>query len=415
MIKHYYQLELTQRSPLRIGSGFGEQTDSDVIKDRWERPFIPGTSLAGVLRSEFTSDVADKLLGYVRENGDTRESRLLVSDAVLPGGAKVRISMRDGVGLNERKTALKGAKYDFEVAEADKPYRAVLELTDESCQKALEEALFRWVALGTAVGARTTRGYGWMDVSVKDRSFTLPEDLDDWLKFDPFQDDAFAGCDAWSKPESSPSGLTILRAALEMKGTYSVRMNTSALVKPDEHVTPDMVPMEDRDGKPVIPGTSWAGVFRHHMRALANDLQLDSDTMNELETLFGYGGKEKARSAIRFGETAVKDSSRLVVTRTAIERFTSSAGDRTLYTTEVAEGGTGELTVILPANTAPYLKDLLGVALCDLHLGLLGFGGENGVGRGIAKITKLSVNGEDRTEALRKGDVAAIWKEEQGE
>ena len=116
MVKHYYQLELTQRSPLRIGSGFGERTDSDVIKDRRKKPFIPGASLAGVLRSEFTSDMADKLLGYVKENGDTKESLLLVSDAVLPDDAEVRISMRDGVGLNERKTAVMGAKFDFEVA-----------------------------------------------------------------------------------------------------------------------------------------------------------------------------------------------------------------------------------------------------------------------------------------------------------
>lgn len=411
MTKHYYLLELTQRSPLRISAGFGEQTDSDVIKDRRGKPFIPGSSLAGVLRSEFDPETADRFLGFVAENGRTKESCLLVSDAVLPDDAKVRISMRDGVGLNERKTAIKGAKYDFEVAEADKPYRAVLELTDERYRSALEDVLSRWSVLGVALGARTTRGYGWMDVTVQGRGFTFPDELDAWLSFDPFQEDAFSGCEVWSNRTVQATEITVVRATLKMKGTYSVRMNTSALVKPDEHVTPDTVPMEDRDGKPVIPGTSWAGAFRHHMRTLAEDLQLGEDTKNELERLFGSGGREKRRSDIRFGETAVEGSHRQVVTRNAVERFTSAPRNQGLFTSESAVGGTGELTVLLPANTAPQLKGLLGVTICDLHLGLLGFGGENGVGRGIAEITDLTVNGQDRTAALQKGDAAAIWEE----
>ena len=412
MYKHYYLLELTQRSPLRISAGFGEKTDIDVIKDRCGKPFIPGSSLAGVLRSEFDPDAADRFFGFVKSNGSTKESCLLVSDAVLPDDAKVRISMRDGVGLNERKTALKGAKYDFEVAEADKPFRAVLELTDKRFQSALEDVLSRWVVLGVAFGARTTRGYGWMDVRVRDREFKLPLEMDAWLSFDPFRNDAFAACPVWVKPPAQARDATVLRATLKMKGTYSVRMNTSALVKPDEHVAPDTVPMEDQYGKPVIPGTSWAGAFLHHMRALAEDLRLGEAVKNELELLFGSGGKEMRRSAICFGETAVQDSRRLVVTRTAIERFTSAPRDRALFTSEAAEGGTGELTVILPTSTDPQLKGLMGVTLCDLHHGLLGFGGENGVGRGFADITALTVNGRDRTEALHDGNVAAIWEVE---
>ena len=101
----------------------------------------------------------------------------------------------------------------------------------------------------------------------------------------------------------------------------------------------------------------------------------------------------------------------MLVTRTALERFTAAPRNRALFTSEVAVGGTGELAVTIPSDTPARVKGLLGAALCDLHLGLLGFGGENGIGRGMAEITRLTVNGTDRTEALAAGRVSALWKE----
>ncbi len=411
MIRHYYQLEFIQRSPLRIGAGFGEDTDSDVIQDRRGMPFLPGSSLAGLLRSEFEPDTAEQLFGYVKSDGKTRESRVLISDATLPGDAAVRIATRDGVGLNERKTAVPGANYDFQTAESDKPYRAVLELTDGAFAPALKTALERWIALGVSVGARTTRGYGQMEVSVRDRSFSLPEDLEAWMAFEPFDTGAFSDCLPWKKTDAREAGIDLLRASLRIKGTFSVRNNTSDLVQPGNAVAPDTVPMENWSGNPVIPGTSWAGAFLHRMRSMAGDLDLGGDAKQEIDRLFGVDPEAKRRSAIRFSETEIAGSERMLVTRTAIERFTAAPRNRALFTSEVAVGGTGELTVTIPSDTPARVKGLLGAALFDLHLGLLGFGGENGIGRGQAEITRLTVNGTDRTEALAEGRLSALWKE----
>ena len=411
MIRQYYQLEFTQKSPLRISAGFGEKTDSDVLLDRRGMPFLPGSSLAGLLRSDFEPDAAEQLFGYVRSDGKAQESRILISDATLPENAEVRIATRDGVGLNDRKTAIPGAKYDFQTAEANKPYRAVLELTDGALASMLNTALTRWVALGVSVGARTTRGYGRMEVSVRDRSFSLPEDLESWLAFKPFDAGAFAECVPWEKTDAQEVGIDILRASLQIKGTFSIRNNTSDLVQPGENVAPDTVPMENRSGNPVIPGTSWAGAFRHHMRSLADGLDLDVETKQEIDRLFGMEPEAKRRSAVCFSETEIVGSQRMLVTRTALERFTAAPRNRALFTSEVAVGGTGELAVTIPSDTPARVKGLLGAALCDLHLGLLGFGGENGIGRGMAEITRLTVNGTDRTEALAAGRVSALWKE----
>ena len=102
----------------------------------------------------------------------------------------------------------------------------------------------------------------------------------------------------------------------------------------------------------------------------------------------------------------------MTVTRTAIERYTAAPRNRALFTSQVAVGGVGELVITFPADTSDLLKGLLGVTLCDLNLGLLGFGGENGIGRGSTVITELTVNGVERTDELRAGDVAGLWKEE---
>ncbi len=412
MEKYYYELLFTQRAPLRVSAGFGTETDSDIIKDRRGLPFLPGSGIAGVLRCEFDKNTADELFGKVEKNGEMKESRILVSDAVLPDEAAVRISRRDGVGLNERKTAIRGAKYDFEVAEADKPYRAVIELTDESYADALRKVLARWAGHGVSFGARTTRGYGLMDVKVREHKFVFPEELDQWLRFDPFSADAFANDVPPAMAEDTTGDLLVVRAELSMDGSFSVRTNTSALAASGGlTVTPDTVPMENREERPVIPGTSWAGAFLHHMRTLASDLKMEDDVKETVNALFGTGGSEKRRSLIRFSETEIVGSERMVVTRTAIERFTAGPRNRALFTSEVAVGGTGELVITLPASTAEPLKALLGVALFDLDWGLLGFGGENGIGRGGATITKLTVNGADRLDSLRAGDVAGIWKE----
>lgn len=422
MEKYYYELKFTQRAPLRISAGFGTDTDNDLIKDRRGFPFLPGTGIAGVLRCEFDEETAKELFGIIEETEEQgkkekkveiRESRVLVSDAVLPDDAEFRVSRRDGVGLNEQKTAIKGAKYDFETAEADKPYRGVIELTNEGDADALREVLSRCVARGVCLGARTTRGYGSMKVEVREHKFTLPDELDDWLKFDPFDEHAFAEDEPLKPSDAAEDKLLVVRAALQIDGSFSVRTNTSALAtEGDLRVTPDTVPMENREGRPVIPGTSWAGAFRHHMRALADELGLGEAAQAEIDLLFGKIEGAKRRSAIRFSETAIENSKRMTVTRTAIERFTAAPRHRALFTSQVAVDGEGELVVTLPKDASERVKGLLGVSLCDLNLGLLGFGGENGVGRGGAVVTRLTVNGADKTAALRAGDVAALWKEE---
>ena len=444
----YYQCRFTQLSPLRIGTGEGEETDSDVMKDRRGLPFLPGSGIAGVLRDYLPEDTAKRLFGCIdpdpekpdtakektsarKRNVQRIESRILVSDATLPAGLSkdaFRIVNRDGVGLNDRGTAKNRAKYDFEVVECGKPYTAVLEISETAAEAdiaALETVLRDFIRNGVSFGARTTRGYGRMRVEIRKREFTFPADLDTWLKFDPMDAEAFDG-DPKTELLKAGAGISSdvihIEAQLHMNGSFSVRQ---PLAKPPEQAEgdtersqtitvrtfPDDGPIYNMEKCPVIPGTAWAGSFRHYMRNLiaasVPDVETRESLLTDLDTMFGVvGEKQKRRSDIRFAETVVKGSHSYTVTRIAVDRFTNAPRNQGLFTTEVAADGNGVLQIELAAAHLPgenktALLRLLAAALNDLHLGLLTAGGQGSVGRGICEITAIKVNGADVTEAVR--------------
>ena len=66
MKKVYYQLKMIQKSPLRVGNGDAEVTDSDLMLDGRGFPFIPGSSIAGVLREQY-----GKVLSASKKDGSS--------------------------------------------------------------------------------------------------------------------------------------------------------------------------------------------------------------------------------------------------------------------------------------------------------------------------------------------------------
>lgn len=440
--KTYYQCRFTQTSPLRVGSGEGEETDSDVMTDSRDVPFIPGSGVTGVLRAAFTEKDADALFGPLLDGGADalRDSPVLVSDATLPPdaqeGVDFYITPRDGVGINERGSAREGAKYEFETVQCRRSYTAVIEATEavsEEARARLEAELYRWKSDGVSFGARTTRGYGRMKVDISRREFG-PEDLKDWLSFDPMDPspEAFGGTPLQAPKNASTSvDALVIDADLQMTGPFSVRRYTArpATQKPafapagtsdalqrEVATEPDFEPLYDVDEKPVIPGASWAGVFRHHMRTLIQETVADdaergrlSDALNLMFGVVKAGG-EKRKSVIRFMETVVEGSGRVAVTRIAVDRFTNAPRNQGLFTSTVASGGHGTLRIELDAGFLSQeertaLLDLLcflAATLNDLHLGLLTIGGEGNVGRGLCRLTALRVNNSDVLEQARQ-------------
>ena len=479
----YYQCKFYQTAPLRIGTGEREDSASDVMTDNRGRPFLPGAGIAGVLRTYLNKadeNNEEHLFGIIRERTEEEleqaraerkargergepnknlimESRVLISDAVLPHDCDktvYRIVTRDGIGMNDRGTVLQGAKYDFEVVECTEPYTAVIELPDRPADKEsadgqepdavlLERVLREIVRHDVSFGARTTRGYGQMKVKIRKREFVLPDAMDDWLDFDPLDAEHFGG-DELTEWDGMDTAALYIRANLKMDGSFSVRRYLSKLpqtAEKQEFVSnvPVYGPMTNQKERPVIPGTSWAGSFRHHMRTLIKEAVPEGEKqdglLRELNDLFGTVEKKngaegtetiKKKSRIYFSETEVNTAApqeiensgekksegrkhgEYTVTRVAVERFTGAPRNQGPFSSVVAWGGQGELTIRLPADTSPELRRLLAAALNDLHMGLLTVGGESSVGRGLCRSEKLTVNEADVTEAVHSCDTGYI-------
>ena len=426
MKKIYYQCRFTQTAPLRLTSGEDDHTDSDLLLDGNGYPFIPGSALAGVLRSmlvDVKKEVVDTLFGIIEEKKNIiKESRLQVSDAVLYGDNRSKeqpngirlfdISARHGVRIDEDTgTAKNGAKFDYEVVEIiSGHYTAVLELdvTNETADVTLVDTvrklMGRIVANGISFGARTTRGYGSMSAKVFRREFNLNPDSTDretWLAFDPFDEAGFGGEVVDRLPVANDATDLDIRAKLQMEGSFTVRVHSTDPEGPDSYPLKqanleDGNADGDKKGKPVIPGTSWAGVFRHHMRSLARQAGLNDSVCKAVDELFGKidDGNPK-RSRIIFHEMAISEGKEMTVVRNALDRFTMAPRDKALFTVAVWQGGTGELRIQVRDGLEEPLCSLLYAALADLHFGLLTVGGEGSVGRGRASIESLTINGEE--------------------
>jgi CRISPR/Cas system CSM-associated protein Csm3 (group 7 of RAMP superfamily) len=184
---------LTARTALHIGSGQGNDlTDALIRRDAAGQPLIPGTAIAGALRTLATrlaprlaletrkvcaglagsDDSCDcavcHLFGDINpsdaEGTFSAASRILVFHA-RPKGNTPRTFIRDGVGIDRVTGAAAragGVKFDLEVLPAGTEFELHLELrdVDEDDQSLLAAVLGEWQAGHAWLGGNVARGLG---------------------------------------------------------------------------------------------------------------------------------------------------------------------------------------------------------------------------------------------------------------
>ena len=423
----------------------GEETgiaDMCLLKDADGNPFIPGASIAGAARSFLARqcltwtkyshpDGPDneprelkRLFGGARDN-DTM-SALIVADAPCVS-AEINRSIRDGVRIKAKSgTAADGAKFDVEVIERGTEFKLEMQCIirhndDEVALTRLFLAILYAFQQGDIrLGARTRRGYGRGIVKsweIRDLQMDNQEDVMAWIRDDP-----------WSRPESvlKPEPLqTDQRRYFRIEADFQLR--TSLLIRSSsgDPKDPDMVHLHSNE-KPVIPGTSFAGAFRHRAALIANAIgwkrkNKDADAVCDM---FGPVHKQDEKreetqqtglwaSRVSIEERLVKKVEPLWQDRVAIDRFTGGSlqsalfNEKPVYPITLKEKTKTNVRLRLTSEEPEKAEiGLLLLTLRDFWYGNAAIGGETSNGRGTLQGIKAKLIYKDNPDPTD----LKVWK-----
>jgi CRISPR/Cas system CSM-associated protein Csm3 (group 7 of RAMP superfamily) len=427
---------ITGELVLQTAAHFGGEGDSLVdmmlMRDSQDgNPLLPGTSIAGALRS-YLADVLGgyrteehrevaMLFGVARshntdkENDEGAQSPLIVFDArVLPDGLNIEI--RDGVAIDPATgTAAPNQKFDIEVLPAGKCFPVRFELVverhvdEERIVALFLKALEGFCNGGISLGMRRSRGLGALQSREwKAVRFDLSSSAGwmQWLTSD-YEKPTMQVSSSYESPLHAVRHANpvlcfdqhyvtdqrmriVLEAFLQIEGDLLIRSPG------DDPADPDVIHLHSA-GKPVLPGTSLGGVMRSQAFRIAHCVREEhGDAVQWIDRLFGPRIDRKDRqkrirqtscqvepsaSRIRISENFLSNRDARRQTRIAIDRFTGGASSGSLFEEQVHVGGSVKVKIEL-INPENGEMGLLLLLLKDLLTGEIPVGGSSSVGRG---------------------------------
>lgn len=412
-------------APLLIGEGESgeERNDRDihVLRSKAGVPFIPGTSLAGVLRSLIEAEnpcAADILFGTMHRAGgesvrDERQSAVSLYDVELNDAV---IGSRDGVHIDDvTGTAIDAHKYDYEIVESGAGGQFYAEIllrrVHQKDEHTLKETLLRLSELlrgGFHVGALTTKGFGRMqlrDMVVDCYDFRRPEDAIAWLS--PQRGNAawhMAYDDAAQIEPPPADGDFVITADFALTGALIVRDSVDPLAEADGEKSPAARMKTNAAGQNIIPGTSLKGVLRHRTAYILHALGKERTQAEAfIDRLMGTTAA-RGRFIV---EEAVVDAEMHTQTRSRIDRFTGGTIPSALFSTApVWREKDGGRSVTLRFGVRQATKQEAGLCvllLKDLWLGRAAIGGEKSIGRGTLEGLRAVIHYRGRCYELTQG------------
>ena len=433
-------ITLEATTPIAAGSGTENiLTDSLVALDYNGLPYIPATSIAGVVRHTLNGTDAKDLMGYQDEdkgqgsNVIFTEAKILDSKGIPVDGFALerktkdpllreyaQLPIRQHVRINERGTAEKGGKFDNQIVYAGSRFYFEVEilLTKEQNETSAQKILDIVQGKEFRLGGGTRNGYGKVTVvSMKKLFLNLetPAQLQLYLDKPSNLEQSLA----WKKWEAetpqTKSGfgtkyeLTLIPDNFFLFGSGMGNENV------------DMAPVKEKkviwtgengtlsDEMTLIPATSVKGALRHRTVYYYNkNLGRFADRWNgEVENLaeeadnvlFGYETADIQKPGVLFFDDVIEHNlGGKILNHVAIDRFTGGALEGALFDEEPLYGDQKKFSmeILLKGEVKPAYKEAFEMALRDLCQGLLPLGG--GVNRGNGVFTGiLRINGEEQT------------------
>ena len=439
--KIFWNGTLILDAPLLIGSGHGSEDatkDIEILTDGSGVPYIPGTSIAGVLRAfakkQDRATVCDLFGTEADEQGRGRDlqSAILLDDVKL---SHARITLRDGVSIDGvTGTAIPHHKYDYEAVakgargtfSAEITLRGIHLQNTDAIERLLRD-LRHYLVGGFQLGALTAKGFGRVHVlplTVDIYDFQNPADVRAYLSPERQSASRHERYEAAEPRRYADTDMEI-DADFALKSSLIVRDYDAATEEAtDDGTTIHAVMKKDENGNYLIPGTSLKGVLRHHAAHLLHVLGKAPQT---LEAVMGpdtramqQPGAKPWKSRFHVDEATLKDGVKLAKqTRNRIDRFTGGTIDSALFTTSALFQKTPhEATLHLHfgiADATPADAGLALLLLKDLWLGRVALGGETSIGRGTLEGRSATISFEGKTETIQAGtpvakEIAARWQ-----
>jgi CRISPR/Cas system CSM-associated protein Csm3 (group 7 of RAMP superfamily) len=446
MKQHFWLTRVTVEadSPLAVGSGQGDGfRDALFVTGPGGLPYLPGTSLAGVLRSSWrhldqddndvfgTVDGGAKLSrisisdGLIHNQGDKPQSLVALTETTHKDPVLAALAAgitRDHVRIGGNGAAAERAKFDDTAVMAGARFTFEVRLDGEGTNPPTEQEVAHLQALLATplrVGGKTRRGYGKLKplASSVCRAFDLSKsaDRDAWQRLSP----------DLTLPLNTAGWHPLLAdgAKQQYGGPAGHHLNLNLPLRIEDHllmgggswlpkrlkdeigVTEAKTPWsEDRivwqgskatlTGEPVavLPGTGIKGALRHrtayHLHRLGGNAQ-------DIESLFGsIRGNEDSKESGTPGKVYIDDvaiaespwSKAELHNHVSIDRFTGGPMPGQLFSDVTLTLMHFELHVEVVGSVANgTVKQAFVWALRDLAEGRLGLGAGQNAGYGFVR------------------------------
>lgn len=450
---HLARVVVEADTPIAIGTGREDiMTDAPVARDVNGLPYIPATSLTGVIRHALGIGKEDRnvVFGYHDKNGG-QGSRLILTDAVMIGKEGKAMdgicniqnenfcshyrekNVRQHVRITDKGVAdTKGyGKFDNEVVYKGTRFVFEMELLSEDQEvEDFENSLNQLYDETFRIGSGTRCGYGKLKVVRCERvtlDLTDAEDLKAYLK----KSSCLSSPWEFKKSKMLEEGRT--SASTEWT-KYELKLKPldfllfgSGMGDEDADNTPmtDVVVEWDKKGEPsfskhktLIPATSVKGALAHRTayhfnkrkRIFAENLKSKEERNkyvggcnDAVQALFGASvdegsNKRGKRGNVILSDVIQHDVETKVFHHNKIDYFTGGTIDGALFQEKSIWGrGKSYELEILVDNQALADEDVMWAferSLCDLCEGLLPLGGVTGRGNGVF-VGKLYKNGDE--------------------
>jgi len=407
-------------TPLIIGSGNKTiKTDSQINTDCNGLPFIPGTTLTGILRHTFEERFAnsgynyDELFGYIRGKKGSG-SRLIITEAKIldPEGIVIdglqdadtwsknrkdflnqfsALPIRQHAKIGHQGTTVDGGKFDEEVIFKGTRFCFEMELvSNDATNKSFFEKALDVIASETfSIGGKTNSGFGKMKVHIIKYKYLNFDNKD---QFDLYLDKSAQINYNWSaytdyKPSEIEKGLTkyVLDLAPEdfiffSSGFGNGNADNTSVKEKFVEWEGDKAHFVEAAQSILIPATSVKGAIAHrtayHYNKLkgcfankeANFDEITGKNNNAVFALFGSEGEKNAQGKTqnkRKGIAIFSDVLQVKKTTTrekvfnhvAIDRFTGGTIDGALFNGEYLYAKDEKITLEIFVDESKITKD----------------------------------------------------------